>query len=131
MQNWVGYNRLALNTSKKKCMVLGSRHKLAMLPKLTLNLGNSTIQQVESIKLLGVMVDCSLTWSSHIDLIVLKMGRAIRSARRCCLSVSRPLLRQIVQSLVLCHLDYCSTVWSSANCGELRKLQVVQNRAAC
>ena len=76
------------------------------------------------------MVDSSLTWSSHINSIVMKMGRAIGSARRCCSTVSRPLLRQIVQSLVLCHLDYCSTVWSSANCGELRKLQVVQNRAA-
>ena len=37
---------------------------------------------------------------------------------------------QIVQSLVLCHLDYCSTVWSSAASGDLRRLQVVQNRAA-
>ena len=36
----------------------------------------------------------------------------------------------VVKSLVLCHLDYCSTVWSSASSGELRKLQVVQNRAA-
>ena len=76
------------------------------------------------------MVDSTLTWSSHINSVVSKMGRAIGTVRRCCSSVTRPLLRQIVQSLVLCHLDYCSAVWSSANGGELKKLQVVQNRAA-
>lgn len=127
VHNWVNYNRLALNTSKTKCMMLGSRHKLATSPRLTLNLGNATIQQVESTKLLGVMVDSTLTWSSHINTVVSKMGRAIGTVRRCCSSVSRPLLRQIVQSLVLCHLNYCSTVWSSTNSGELKKLQVVQN----
>ena len=76
------------------------------------------------------MVDSTLTWTNHITSVVSKMGRAIGTVRRCCASVSRPLLRQIVQSLVLCHLDYCSTVWSSANSGELKKLQVAQNRAA-
>ena len=76
------------------------------------------------------MVDCSLSWSRHINYIVSKMGRAIGIARKVCSFVARPLLRQIVQSLVLCHLDYCSTVWSSAASGDLRKLQVVQNRAA-
>ena len=58
------------------------------------------------------------------------MGRAVGVVRKCCSFVPRPLLRQIVQSLVLCHLDYCSTVWSSAASGDMRKLQVVQNRAA-
>ena len=58
------------------------------------------------------------------------MGRAIGIVRKCCFLVSRPLLRQIVQSLVLCHLDYCSTIWASAAGGDLRRLQVVQNRAA-
>lgn len=47
-----------------------------------------------------------------------------------CTFCCSPILCQIVQSLVLCHLNYCSMVWSSAACGELRKFQVVQNRAA-
>ena len=85
---------------------------------------------MSSTKLLGVMVDCSLSWSHHINYIILKMGRAISVVRKCCSSVTRPLLRQIVQSLVLCHLDYCSTVWSSAASGDLSKIQVVQNKAA-
>ena len=76
------------------------------------------------------MVDSTLSWSGHIDFIVKKMGRAIGAVKKCCSIVSRPLLRKIVQSLVLCHIDYCSIVWASAASGDRRKLQVVQNRAA-
>ena len=61
VNNWVDCNRLALNTKKTKCMLLGSRHKVVHYPRLTLNLGGVTIQQVENIKLLGVMVDSSLS----------------------------------------------------------------------
>ena len=103
---------------------------LSKSPKLELNLCSSAVEQVESAKLLGVMVDCTLSWSHHINYIILKMGRAIGTSRKCASFVARPLLCQIVQSIVLCHLDYCSMVWSSAASGDLKKLQVVQNRAA-
>ena len=130
VHDWAACNRLVLNISKTKCIVLGTRHRLSTSPKLDLNLCSLAVQQVESTKLLGVMLDCTLSWSKHIDYILLKMGRAIGVSRKCASFVARPLLRRIVQSLVLCHLDYCSMVWSSANSGDLRKLQVVQNRAA-
>ena len=39
-------------------------------------------------------------------------------------------LGQVVKSLSLSHLDYCSPVWSSAPKSILRKLQIAQNRAA-
>ena len=37
---------------------------------------------------------------------------------------------QVIQALILSHLDYCSAIWSSAANKELYKLQLVQNRAA-
>ena len=74
VHDWVACNKLVLNISKTKCMVLGTKQRLSTSPKLVLNLGNSIIQQVESAKLLGVMVDCSLSWSNHINYIVLKWG---------------------------------------------------------
>lgn len=38
-------------------------------------------------------------------------------------------VKLLIQSLVLSHLDYCSTVWSCAPKQELLKLQLIQNRA--
>lgn len=37
---------------------------------------------------------------------------------------------RVVCTLVLCHLDYCSVVWSAASSSHLKKLQVAQNKAA-
>ena len=130
VHDWVVGNRLALNIPKTKCMVLGTSQKLSGGPKLNLKMSNMLVQQVETTKLLGVTVNSTLSWSGHIDSIVMKMGRAIGAVRKCCSIVSHTILRQIVQCLVLCHLDYCSNVWASAGSGERRKLQVVQNRAA-
>ena len=38
--------------------------------------------------------------------------------------------KQVIQALVLSHLDYCSVMWSGVTKRVLRKLQLAQNRAA-
>jgi hypothetical protein len=35
------------------------------------------IEEVEMTKLLGVTLDCELSWSKHIDAVVAKMGRSL------------------------------------------------------
>ena len=45
VHDWVACNRLVLNISETKCMVLGIKQRLSTSPKLVLNMGNS-IQQV-------------------------------------------------------------------------------------
>ena len=91
---------------------------------------NEVIEQVEVTKILGVTLDCKLSWSKHIDAKVAKMGRSL-SIIKCCSAFLRILLtRQVLQALVLPHLDYCSVVWSRATKSDLGKLQLAQNRAA-
>ena len=69
------------------------------------------IGHVEVINLLGVTLDCELSWSNHIDATVAKMGRS-RSIIKCCSSFL-PMLstRHVLQALVLSYLD-CPVVWS-------------------
>lgn len=40
------------------------------------------------------------------------------------------MFNRVVCTLVLCHLDYCSVVWSAASSSHLKQLQVAQNKAA-
>ena len=44
--------------------------------------------------------------------------------------LTTPSTRQVLQTLVLSHLDYCSIMWSGATKKDLGKLQLAQNRAA-
>ena len=81
-------------------------------------------------KLLGVTLDWILSWSKHIDTVVAKMGRSLSIIKRCSAFLITLSTRQVLQGLVLSHLDYCSVVWSGATKKDLGILQLAQNRAA-
>jgi hypothetical protein len=63
-------------------------------------------------KLLGVTLDFKLTWSKHIDATVAKMGRSLSIIKPCSAFLTTVSTRQVLQALVLSHLDYCSAMWS-------------------
>ena len=58
------------------------------------------VEQVEETKLLGVALDYKLSWSRHIDSIVVKMGRGLSVIKRC----SEFLTSQSTKSPVLSNL---------------------------
>ena len=72
VSEWVARNKLVLNISKTKSIVFGTHHSLNPKPQLNL-VNNVEIEQVEVTKLLGVTLDCKLSWSKHIDTTVAKI----------------------------------------------------------
>jgi hypothetical protein len=42
-----------------------------------MKLSKLEIEQVEMTKLLGVSLDCKISWSKHIDAVVVKLGRSL------------------------------------------------------
>ena len=72
------------------------------------------IEQVEVTKLLGVTLDWKLSWSKHIDTTVAKMGRSLSIIKCYSNFLTELSTRQVLQALVLSHLDYCSGVWLGA-----------------
>lgn len=130
IHKWAKCNHLVLNVSKTKALLIGSKQKLAHSAELKLKLAGKSLQQVDKARLLGLVIDSNLSWSEHINTIVNKMGRAIATTKKCCHYVKRDTLEIITKSLILCHLTYCSEVWSSASRKDLTKLQIAQNKAA-
>ena len=80
-------------------------------------------------KLLVVTLDFKLSWSKHIDTTVAKMGRSPSIIKRCSTFLTTLSTRQVLQALVLSHLDYCSVV-PGATKRDLGNVQLTQNRAA-
>lgn len=127
---WIRANKLVVNVKKTKCMVVGTKHLLKTTPMLHLTSGNMIIEQVDQAKLLGVIVDSRLSWTSQINYVLQKMGRSMGIIKHCRECIPRWLTKQLVQSLVLSYLDYASVVWSNTSENNLHKLQVAQNKAA-
>ena len=88
------------------------------------------VEQVEETQLLCVTLDCKLSWSKHIDSMVVKMETGLAVIKRCSAFLTPHSKKQVLQALVLSNLDYCPFVWSSAARKDLVKLQLAQNKAA-
>jgi hypothetical protein len=78
-------------------------------------------EQVEETNLLGVTVDCKL---------VIKMGRGLSVIKRCFAFLTSQSTRQVLQDLVLSHLDYRPVILSSGVKKDIGKSQLSYNRAA-
>ena len=63
VSKWCKQNRMVSNTDKTKCMLITTFQKATRLPRTDLNilLDNVTLDNVDSEKLLGVIVDKYLT----------------------------------------------------------------------
>ena len=66
---WMAKNHMQVNSAKTKEMIIGPLAKIN-LPLLTTSLG--TIERVSSFKVLGVYIESSLGWSTHVNSIVKK-----------------------------------------------------------
>lgn len=126
---WMKMNKLVLNKSKTKSIVFNKGVKSAT-NELHLSLEGTVVEQVSRVKLLGIRLDQSLSWSDQINHIVSMMGRGIAMAKKCSAFCPTPVLKTVVQSIVLSHLHYCPIVWSNATQAQLKNLQIAQNRAA-
>lgn len=127
---WINSNGLILNVSKTHGMVIGTKYTLCSNPKLDLTINNESIKQVKEVKLLGVIIDHILSWDIQIQRIVTKMGNILSMIRRCVKYLTPQTTIQVIQALVLSHMNYSTVVWSNASLGRIRKLQLVQNKAA-
>ena len=62
--DWLMSNKLTLNCSKTKCMVLTRTHELQ---KIKINVVAGAIEKVNQVKYLRVLVDNQLKWQQQLD----------------------------------------------------------------
>ena len=130
--SWLRANRLTLTMTKTEFLLIGSRQRqssLTVSPTLTID-GVKVNKQVTNTKLLGVIIDDRLDWSSHIEKLIKKVASGIGAVKRVRHLVPQTTLKPIYQALIQPHFDYCNSV--RGNCGSTLqdKLQKLQNRAA-
>ena len=85
-------NRMALNRTKTKSMLVSSPQKLNTLLPQSLNVAvnDSKVEQVTEAKILGVTFDHTLSWEGHVETLCKKLNSRITLLRRI-----RPYLTQV------------------------------------
>ena len=75
IMQWLNADRLSLNTEKTNFMIFRPRGKNEVCP--TIHICGAEIQEVDSAKFLGRMVDNELNWMEHIKCISRKIAKDI------------------------------------------------------
>ena len=95
-----------------------------------LTLDGIAIKPLSSVKILGVTIDQHLTMGEHIDKVVKKGNGLLGALVRASPFLPRQLLRMAYISLVRTHLEYCSALLHPAAKTHLKKLDIIQKKAA-
>ena len=63
---WLKENKLTLNLSKTKSMLIGSNRKLVNVSSLSVSIFDCDLDSVNKFKYLGIMLASDFTWSDHV-----------------------------------------------------------------
>ena len=126
---WLFLNKLTLNTSKTKYMLIGNRTRSNKIEPTELRIGNDAIEKVPTFKYLGVFLDETLNFEYHLEKLYNKTFSEVGVLCKVRDCLDQKLALTLYKSLIIPHLDYCNTTYVCANKDSLVKPQLVQNKA--
>ena len=77
VEQWLTSNRLILNQSKTKGLLLGTRQLLQTSSDFVLQIQGKDIERVTNFDYLGVILDEQLHWKEHTDSICNKVNKRL------------------------------------------------------
>ncbi len=82
------------------------------------------------VKLLGVKIRNSLSWSTHVTDLSNRAMKMAGMIGRIAKFLSKDFLKMVCHNLIYSHITCCGAVWGSAAQRDLKRLQITLNRAA-
>ena len=108
IDQWLIANKLSINTSKTKCMLFRSKHSNTQHTNLNLFIRNNKIEQVSSLKFLGVYIDEYLSWCPHMKYLLSKLRSCLGATRKIRSFLNQKSLLTLYHSFFNSHLQYCT-----------------------
>ena len=129
INSWFKLNKLTVNISKTSCILFSSNHIVTQC-NLDLTIDGNGIEQVSTIRYLGLTLDCKLTWADHVSELCKVISPKVGLLRKLKHILPHTCLDTVYRTTVQSRIDYLLSVWGfTADC-HLHKVQKMQNRAA-
>lgn len=126
ISEWLSGNRLILNGSKTKSLLISNTRSGADLPPILI--GGSVIANADSLKFLGVHIDAKLKFKDHVDMVCSKMSRSIGIIRRISYYATDTVLVKLYFSLVYSQMVYGILAWGNSSIGNVNRVKQLQTR---
>ena len=131
VQRWMIDFSLQLNPGKTQIMVLASP---SVLKEITIHgimfPGNICVRFKSTAKNLGVYIDEKLNFNMHVTKIKQDCFRLLRNICKRRYLFTQDQLELLVNSLIVCKIDYCNALFYGLSEKCLNELQRIQNAAA-
>jgi len=110
IHNWFSVNKLSQNVTKTKYMIFHfPQRKIDSKPTVIMN--NIEVQNVTEFNFLGVTINDTLSWSSHLNIVCNKLSRCVGVLRHVHKYVSPKVLILMYNSLFGAHINYGLLAW--------------------
>ena len=113
-----------------KCNMMQLTRKRIKKIHASYTLDGTDLENVESIKYLGVTITSDLRWNTHVSNVCTKANRTLGFLRRNLYSCPAKVKEAAFKGLVRPVLDYGSSVWDRPGVVLQEELESVQKRAA-
>ena len=129
--NWTELNHMALNAKKTKCMFLTTRQKRIKMTCLfpSLFIKSKQIEEVNSHKILGIVLDKDLTWSEHIAALAKKLSQKIYQLSKIKHFLDIHSRKLFFHAHIQSRISYASTLWDNASETHLKCISRLYKRA--
>jgi len=131
VSRWFLENGLLLNPTKTEAVLFGTRAQREKMPTACgLNITGAVVPFHDTVKLLGVTLDSSLTMDRHVAGVLRSCNYHMRALRHIRHLLTHDAAKMIAHSVVSSRLDYANALLYGTTTTNLNKLQVAQNTLA-
>ena len=126
--DWFRWSSMIVNPDKFKAIVLTKARQDTS--GTSINLRDHCITSEESVSLLGITIDCRLSFDKHVSTLCRKAASQLSALKRLRSFIENEKTRRIlVQAFVLSNFNYCPLVWYFTTTNQLQKVEKIQQRA--
>lgn len=131
ISRYLKINKLKLNVSKTKGMIITTQYKYKNINSDQINLivDNMKIEIVTEVKYLGFVVDNFLKFNSHFIYIQKKITKKLYFFSRVSQHLSINSKITVFKTIIQPHFEYCATIIYTFDLNKITALQKLQNRA--
>jgi hypothetical protein len=121
ISEWLRANKLCLNTQKTKYIIFRPSVTHRLIDNYHIQIDEQNIERIgnnqskKTFKFLGLNIDETISWKSHIDFLCNKISRSHYIINKVKNILPTSSLRLLYQSLIQCHVNYGLEVWGSSS----------------
>ena len=126
-------NKLKLNPDKTHILTMGTAKRLSNLKeKINVTMGGDTLKEDKSKSeiLLGCKIEASMKWHQQVDFVKSKLKKRLGALSRLKFCLPINFAKIIAEGIFNSILIYCLPLYGGCDIGEIKDLQIIQNKAA-